>query len=371
MSRLWSAPAPGAVAPSGAPQPPAIAAARPRTPTSVALAILAVVLAGSLVASAGLGSTTIAVGDVANALAAHLTGTAPPDATVDAIVWDLRVPRGLLAVIVGAGLAVAGAAMQTLVRNPLADPHLLGVSAGASVGATAVITTGAFAGAGLWALSAGALTGALAAAALVFAIATAQGGLTPLRLVLIGTVMASAFSAIASFLVFRSPEPQAAQAVLFWLLGSFAGAAWDQLLLPAVAVGAMTALLIAGSSWLDALAQGDDTAASLGVPVIAVRRGLFVVLAVIVGSVVAVAGAIGFVGLVLPHVARLIVGARHRAVLPVAALAGAVFMLWVDVAARLVAGAAEIPLSVITGLVGAPVFLLLLGRRQYRFGGNG
>ena len=370
MSRPSPAPVRAAAAPPSAPITPIAAFNRPRTRSSIAVVFLLACVAASLVVSAGIGSTTIAPGDVADVLAAHLAGVTPPDATLDAIVWSLRVPRGLLAIIAGAGLAVAGATTQTLVRNPLADPHLLGVSAGASVGATAVITTGVFAGAGVWALSAGALCGALTAAALVFAIATAQGGLTPLRLVLVGTVMASAFSAIASFLVFRSPEPQAAQAVLFWLLGSFAGAEWDQLLLPAVAVGSMSALLMAGSGWLDALAAGDDTAASLGVRVVAMRRGLFVVLAVLVGSVVAVAGAIGFVGLVLPHVARLIVGARHRAVLPVAALAGALFMLWVDVAARLVAGAAEIPLSVITGLIGAPVFLFLLGRRQYRFGGN-
>lgn len=340
----------------------------PRGP--VVIPVLAAAVALSLVAAAGFGSTQIPAGDVVDVLAAHLRGVAAPDPATDAIVWDLRMPRGLLAVIVGAGLAVAGAAMQTLVRNPLADPHLLGVSAGASVGATLVITTGAFAGAGLWALSTGALLGALGAAVLVFVVASAQGGLTPLRLVLIGTVMASAFSALASFLVFRSPEPQAAQAVLFWLLGSFAGATWDQLALPGVVVAAATFALIAGGRWLDALAAGPDTAASLGVPVAALRRGLFVVLALLVGSMVAVAGAIGFVGLVLPHVARLLVGARHRLVLPVAALAGAVFMLWVDVAARLVGGAAEIPLSVITGLVGAPVFLFLLGRRRYRFGGT-
>lgn len=340
----------------------------PRGP--VVIPVLAVVVAISFVVSAGFGSAPIPARDVIDVLAAHLRGVAAPDVTLDAIVWDLRIPRGLLAVVVGAGLAVAGVAMQTLVRNPLADPHLLGVSAGASVGATAVITTGAFAGAGVWALSGGALLGALGAAVLVFAVASAQGGLTPLRLVLIGTVMASAFSALSSFMVFRSPEPQAAQAVLFWLLGSFAGAAWDQLLLPAVVVAVCSGALLAASGWLDALASGPDTAASLGVPVAAVRRALFVVLALLVGSLVAVSGAIGFVGLVLPHVARLLVGARHLVVLPVAALGGAAFMLWVDVAARLAGGAAEIPLSVITGLIGAPVFLLLLGRRQYRFGGT-
>lgn len=327
----------------------------------------------SMVASLGIGSTAIPTGEAAHILGAHLFGgggVVPQDSAFDAIVWDLRAPRGLLALTVGAGLAVAGATMQTLVRNPLADPHLLGVSAGASVGATAVITVGAFAGAGSWALSLGAFTGALVAALLVFVVAAAQGGLTPLRLVLTGTVMASAFSALASFLVFSSDEPQAAQSVLFWLLGSFAGADWAQLPVPLVVVGCGTAVLIGLSGWLDALAAGPETAASLGVSVPWLRRALFVVLAVLVGAMVAVAGAIGFVGLIVPHVARLLVGARHRAVLPVAALVGALFMVWVDVAARVVGGAAEIPLSVITGLLGAPVFLLLLGRRRYAYGGT-
>jgi iron complex transport system permease protein len=205
---------------------------------------------------------------------------------------------------------VAGVGIQTLVRNPLADPYLLGVSSGASVGATAVITAGILAAAGLWALSLGALIGALGVALLVFGVAIAQGGLTPLRLVLTGTVLSAAFSAIASFLVFRSADPQAAQAVLFWLLGSLSGAAWHQLPLILAVVTAISGLLLAGSGWLDALATSPDTAAALGVPVRAVRGGLFVLLTALVGVLVAVAGGIGFVGLVLPHISRLLVGAR-------------------------------------------------------------
>ncbi|MGH3949564.1 MAG: FecCD family ABC transporter permease, partial [Pseudonocardiaceae bacterium] len=264
----------------------------------------------------------------------------------------------------------AGAGIQTLVRNPLADPYLLGVSSGASVGATAVITAGFLAVAGLWALSLGALLGALGAALLVFGVAMIQGGLTPLRLVLTGTVLSAAFSAIASFLVFRSADPQAAQSVLFWLLGSLSGAAWNQLPLPMGTVTAISLLLLAGSGWLDALAAGPDTAAALGVPVRAVRNILFVLLAALVGVLVAVAGGIGFVGLVLPHISRLLVGARHRAVLPVAALSGSLFLVWVDVAARVLVRPTEVPLSVVTGLIGAPVFLFLLGRRHYQFGGS-
>lgn len=341
-----------------------------RAPAWPLVLALGVLTAASAVAATGVGAEPLPLADVVAALRSRLGGTAG-DPVVAAIVWDIRLPRTLLAALVGAGLALAGAGIQTLVRNPLADPYLLGVSAGASVGATAVITTGLFAGAGLWALTLGALVGGLAAAALVFGIALAQGGLSPLRLVLTGTVLSAAFSSLASFLVFRSSEPQAAQSVLFWLLGSVSGATWEQLWLPAAAVVATLASLLGIAGWLDALAVGPTTAAALGVPVRGLRIALFVGLAALVGVLVAVAGGIGFVGLVVPHLARLLVGPRHRASLPVAALAGALFLVWVDVGARLAARPTEIPLSVVTGLIGAPVFLVLLGRRSYRFGDAG
>lgn len=332
------------------------------------VAVLLLALAASAVASLVAGSERIAVGEVVGAVRDRLTG-APPGRW-DVIVWDLRMPRAVLAVVVGAGLAVAGAVMQTLVRNPLADPYLLGISSGASVGATAVLTSGALAGLGVHALSGGAALGALGAAVLVYAVAAAQGGLTPLRLVLAGVVLSSALSAVASFLVFLSDDNRAATAVLFWTLGSVGGATWERSWLPALVVALLVAVLLALHRWLDALAAGPDTAAALGVPVARLRTGLFVGLALLVGVLVAVSGGIGFVGLIVPHAVRLLVGARHRVVLPVAALLGGLFLLWVDVAARLVVQPQEIPLGVVTGVVGAPLFLLLLGRGQYRFGGE-
>ncbi len=334
------------------------------------LLALLVALPVSMVLATGFGATEVPVGDIVGVFARRLSGEA--DGSVAAtIVWDIRTPRVLLAAIVGAGLALAGTMIQTLVRNPLADPYLLGISSGASVGATAVITLGVLSSAGLWALTGGALLGALGAAVLVFGISIAQGGLTPLRLVLTGTVLSAAFSAVASFLVFRSAEPQAAQSVLFWLLGSLAGASWVKLIGPLVVVVlvGLAVWLLAG--WLDALATGADAAASLGVPVVSLRVGLFVAQAVLVGVLVSVAGGIGFVGLVVPHLARMLVGARHRVLLPVAMLSGALFLVWVDVAARVLAPPMEIPLSVVTGLIGAPVFLAVLGRRRYRFGDAG
>jgi iron complex transport system permease protein len=340
-----------------------------RLPLTMVVGVLTLLGVASAVLSMGFGAERLPVTAVLDALRDRGHGVASDPAHA-AIVWEIRLPRTLLALLVGAGLALAGTGIQTLVRNPLADPYLLGVSAGASVGATAVITLGLLSGAGLWALSVGALLGAVLASLVVFGVAVAQGGLTPLRLVLTGTVLSSAFSSVASFLVFHSAEPQAAQSVLFWLLGSLSGASWGQLWLPTVAVATAFVVLLSCSGWLDALAVGPDTAAALGVPVAGLRVALFALLSVLVGVLVAVAGGIGFVGLVMPHVARLLVGPRHRVALPVVALSGAVFLVWVDVVSRVAVRPTEIPLSVVTGLVGAPVFLVLLGRRGYRFGGQ-
>ncbi|MFI5781479.1 FecCD family ABC transporter permease [Nocardia sp. NPDC051570] len=339
-----------------------------RARISIVAPLLGVLLAGAMVAATGFGAENLPTATVFEVLRGHLTGAAAADPGIDTIVWQLRVPRTVLAAVVGAGLALAGAAMQTLVRNPLADPYLLGVSSGAGVGAAAVITSGFLAGAGVWALSGGALAGAFAATAAVFVIALAQGGLTPLRLVLTGTVLGSAFAALSSYLIFRSADPAAAQRVLFWLLGSLAGADWTRIALPATVVGIAAVALFSVSGWLDALHVGADTAASVGVPVRAVRIGLFMGLAILVGVLVAVSGGIGFVGLVVPHAARLLVGSPHRTLLPVCALSGALFLVVADAAARILVRPTEIPVGVLTGLIGAPVFLLLLGRRSYRFG---
>ncbi|EWC60906.1 ABC transporter (iron.B12.siderophore.hemin), permease component [Actinokineospora spheciospongiae] len=340
-------------------------------PTLPLVLALSVCLVLSMAVSLTLGSESLRPAGVWRAVEAGLTGTPGPDRVYDAIVWDLRAPRVVLAAVVGAGLAVAGAVVQTLVRNPLADPYLLGVSAGAGVGATLVIVAGAFGGLGVWGLSAGALAGAVVAALLVFGVALAQGGLTPLRLVLTGVVLSAAFSSVSSFLVFVGDEPEATQAVLHWLLGSLSGATWDNTGPALVAVAVATAALVGVHSWLDALASGPDVAAALGVPVRGVRIGLFLLSSVLVGVLVAVSGGVGFVGLVVPHLARVAVGARHAAVLPVAAVGGALFLVWVDVVARVLVRPQEMPLSVVTGLIGAPVFLVLMGRRHYSFSGGG
>lgn len=337
----------------------------------VLLVALVLALGASLTFSVTVGAVDLPIGQVARVIFPWIGGAEPPvDPSTQTIVWELRLPRGLMAIIVGAGLALAGVTMQTLVRNPLADPYLLGISSGASVGATAVMTTSVLTGLGVYALSGGALLGALAATATVYAVTMLQGGITPIRLILSGVVLSAAFSALASLLVFKAADPRAARSVMFWMLGSVSGAQWNQIGLPLGAVLVCGVLLMVLSRRMDALASGPDTAATLGVQVGALRKALFFLQATLVGAMVAVAGGIGFVGLVIPHLARILVGALHVRLLPVAAAMGALFLLWVDVASRVIAPPEEIPLGVVTGLIGAPLFLFLLGRKTYRFGGE-
>ncbi|WP_425387937.1 FecCD family ABC transporter permease [Amycolatopsis nigrescens] len=339
---------------------------------TVALGGLAVVLVLSVLAGISLGPTVVPLGQVLRYLGAALTGgqIGADEVTGYAIVWEVRTPRVLLAVLVGAGLSVVGVAIQALVRNALADPFVLGISSGASVGATAVVVFGVFAGLGVYALSAAAFIGALAATVLVYLAARSPLGITPLRLVLTGVALTYAFQAVMSLLVFLSPNGQAAQTVLFWLLGSLGAASWQSLPIAGAAVAVTVLVLLRKSRSLDVLSLGDETAASLGVDAERLRRWLFLLTAGATGLLVAVSGAIGFVGLVLPHVIRMVVGSGHRRVLAVAPLAGACFLVWVDVLARTVVAPEELPLGVITALIGVPVFLVVLRRRGYLFGGR-
>lgn len=325
--------------------------------------LVAVLLAASTLA-VSIGSVRLPAGDVWAVVADHLgLPVDSPGGSSDTIVWIVRVPRVLLAIVVGAGLAVVGAALQATVRNPIADPYLLGVSSGASVGAVAVIAFGAGASLGIWALSAAAFVGAMAAALVVIVLA-ARRAVTPLRIVLTGTAVAYAASAVASFMIYRAPNDDVVRSVLFWLLGSLAGASWAKLLPSSIAVGGGVLVLWLAGRHLNALLTGDDTAAALGVDVPRLRRRLVVLTSFMTATVVAVSGAIGFVGLLLPHTARFLVGNDHRRLIPVTALLGATFLVLVDLVARTAASPEEIPVGIITAGIGAPFFLWVLHRRS-------
>ncbi len=286
-----------------------------------------------------------------------------PEQVAEQIRWNVRVPRVVLAVFVGAGLAVAGAVLQSLVRNVLADPYIMGIHAGASVGAASLIVGAVAVGAavGPLVLQVGAFVGALAAMLLVLAIANVGGRLEPMRLLIAGVAVGYALSAVTSLLVFVSDSPEQSRSVMFWLLGSLTLARWDVSL---VAVGVMVMVCV-GLLWVlgpqaDALSNGDASAHALGLRPARVRLLLLVVVCVMVGVVVSMSGAIGFVGLVVPHVVRRWVGVVHRRVIPIAALVGALMVLWADVLARTVFAPLEIPVGIVTALVGTPLLMLLL-----------
>jgi len=285
------------------------------------------------------------------------------DPTQDQIIWVFRLPRVLLAVVVGAALAVSGTALQAMTRNPLSDPYIFGVSAGASVGAVLVITLGSAVMGGV-SLSLAAFLGALLSMILVYTLAQQQGRATPMRLVLAGVALSYVLSAVTSYLVLRSATPGGgAAAVLTWLAGSLGGAKWEQLGLPSTVVVLTTLLLLAQARPLNALLAGDETATGLGVNVERFRQQLFLVTSLLVGVVVAVSGAIGFVGLMIPHLVRMVVGSDHRRVLPTVALGGGVYLVLVDLVGRTIMAPQELPVGIVTAALGGPFFLWLLRRR--------
>ncbi|MFC0098007.1 FecCD family ABC transporter permease [Micromonospora marina] len=345
---------------------------RPSVPTRGAVAVLLVLLAVSLVVTIGLGPATIPPGETARYLWAAVTGgrIAAEEVTTYQIIWQIRTPRVLLAALVGAGLAAVGVAIQSLVRNVLADPYVLGVSSGASVGAVAVTVAGGLGALGIYAVSAGAFVGAMAAAVLVYLAAYSRAGVTPLRLVLTGVVMSFGFQALMAVIIYFTPDSEATATMLFWSMGSFGAATWGGLPLVAGTVVIGVLVLYRHSRTLDVLTFGDEASTSLGVDPTRMRRRLFVITSLVTGAMVAVSGAVAFVGLVLPHLVRIVVGASHQRVLVVAPLAGAVFMVWVDLISRTLVAPRELPLGVITALLGVPVFLALMRRRGYLFGGR-
>lgn len=364
-----------ALRPGGVLPPPAAAADaatdRPRASLPLVVGLLTVGLVGAVGLALAVGSVAVPWSQTWRILAHRIGGTAlvaHPDWTraQDLIVADTRLPRVLLAGLVGAALTVAGMVLQAVVRNPLAGPGVIGVSAGAATGAVVVMRFGLL-GAGALTLNLAAFAGALATLAVVLAIARSAGRITVLRLILGGVAVGSVLSALTSLLVLTAPSPTLASQVLFWTLGGFGAARWDVLVGPAVVLLAGLVLLVSRSRDLDLLLAGDESAGALGLDVDRFRQVMFVVVAVLVGVTVAVSGVIGFVGLMLPHVVRFLVGAGHRRALPVAVLVGALFTVLADLVARTVAIPQELPVGIVTALVGGPFFVWLLrrdGRRE-------
>lgn len=284
------------------------------------------------------------------------------------VIFELRFPRTLVAVATGASLALAGATMQGLFRNPLADPGLLDVSSGAALGAVSVIVLGGLlplAWMGAWLLPGAAFLGALAGMSLAYALAQRQGQADVALLLLAGIAVNAIAGAGIGMLTYISTDEQL-RSLTFWSMGSVAQAEWSQLL-PAVGIMAASTLLLCRSGhWLNLLLLGERAARHAGLPVASVKRLLVVLVALQVGAAVAITGVIGFVGLVVPHMVRLLIGPDHRMLLPASIFGGAVLLLTADLVARSIVAPAELPIGLVTTLIGGPFFLLLLLQRRQR-----
>jgi iron complex transport system permease protein len=323
----------------------------------VALLLLAAVLAGTAI-----GETDISLQVILQTLANKLWDAGYVlDPIDEGIIWNYRLTRAIVAAACGAGLAISGVVLQSLLRNPLADPYLLGISAGASTGAVSVAVLGM--GAGAISLSAGAFAGAVAAFSLVALLARSSRGTSAAgHIILAGIAGSQLFNALTSFLITKSASSEQARGIMFWLLGNLSGVRWHSvwLAVPVVVLG--LAVCLWHRRALDAFIFGSDSAASLGIPVRRVQIVLIACAALVTAVMVSIVGSIGFVGLVIPHAVRMLVGVRHTRLVPLSALCGALFLIAADVISRTLIKGQTLPIGVITALVGAPVFAVILVR---------
>ncbi|MGO2110336.1 MAG: FecCD family ABC transporter permease [Pseudoclavibacter sp.] len=329
----------------------------------IVLGALAGATVVGFIVALGLGPVAIAPGDTVAILIRSAFGADASAIDNNLVVTELRLPRALLALLAGAGLAVAGAAMQAYFRNPLAEPGVTGVASGSAVGAVSVIVLG-LGGLGAWTLPAAAFLGAMGALAVISVVSLVSRDRSPVTVLLLGIALNAFCGAVTGAIVANAEDSQTVRGALFWLQGDLTSASWSDLALIVLPALLGIAVVFAMTPELNALLLGDETAASTGVHVARVRVVLLVLTSVIVGSIVAVTGVIGFVGLVAPHIVRLLLGSDHRFLLPGSALLGGLFLVAADTVARLAPGGGSWQTGIVTALVGAPVFVVLVLRTR-------
>ena len=339
-----------------------------------ALVLLAAALGLSLLAAVTIGSTDIPLADVYHVIAYQLFGagdSAFGEGNLFRAVWYLRLPRLILAAGIGGGLAVCGVVMQAVVKNPLADPYVLGISSGASLGATLAIMAGVGAALGENSIGVMAFLGAFGVSILVVTLANVGGRASSVKLLLAGMAVSSVCGAFSNFIVYTAHDREGMQTVTYWLMGSMAGADWerDAAVLLVAALG--TLFFWTQHRNLNLMLLGDESAITLGTDLHRWRQLYLLVSAAMVGFAVYAAGMIGFVGLVVPHVMRMLFGTDHKKLIPLCALSGAVFLVWADVACRVIIPGTELPIGILTSMIGAPCFIYLMARKKYGFGGGG
>ena len=345
-----------------------------RMPLAILTIILTVLLLFSCLLGLKLGYLSVSLSGIVSILASHLSGSAlPSDIAMGAAdaVWDLRLPRILLALAVGMGLSLSGMLLQAMFRNPMSDPYIMGVSSGASLGAASAVFFGAGAAFGVSAIGCGAFLGALA---LSLILAIAAGRVAPgdsSYLLIFGAALAAVCGGITSVLVYIGANATGMDVTLYWLMGSVSFAK----LLPTLSVLAIVLAFIIFFSTqtriLNLMLEGEETAVPLGRQLLPFRRLYLVMNALLMGSLVTQAGLVGFVGLLVTHGCRMVMGADHRKLLPVSVLSGGLMTVWADILGRILIHGVDIPLGVSLSLIGAPVFLGMLIRGSYHFGGEG
>ena len=336
--------------------------------------ILIVLLIFSVVYTVSIGSTELSLKEVYSVITDKVFNggvridAGEFDATNYKIIWLIRLPRTLFALLVGAGLSVCGAAMQSLVLNPIADPYILGVSSGASAGAAIALLAPIAFLEGQHQTTAFAFIGALISAFIVYFLAKRAGGgkLQPVTLLLAGTAVNAVMTAVTSYLVFRAKSPESIAAVYNWQMGAISAAQWKTLLLPAILITLGVVVFSAFGTQFNMMMMGDEDAAAMGLRVKLFRSVMFIFCSLVVASIVSITGIIGFVGLVVPHVVRLLARTSdNRAVMPMSALLGGSYIMWADAFARSAYGAVEMPIGIVTAFIGAPFFMFLMLRNGY------
>lgn len=344
------------------------------TPMYIGVAlILLIILVGSVMISVTLGSAKISVSEVYKVLGYKILGiksfseyaTGP----IHDVVWIIRFPRVVLAIAIGMALSISGVVMQAIVKNPLADPYILGISSGASLGATFAIMLGFGAVLGGNFVGVMAFIGALLVSFGVLLLANIKGSATSSKLILAGMALSAVCSSFSNFIIYIANDKTGMQSVTYWLLGSLAGAKWETniVILPVVII----ACIFFWSRYrvLNLMLLGDDVSITLGTDLHKPRHIYLIITSIMIGLSVYCAGVIGFVGLIIPHAVRMLFGTDHKKLIPISALVGAIFMICADALSRIVIPNSEMPIGILISMIGAPVFIYLMVKRSYGFGG--
>lgn len=336
--------------------------------------VLVAFLIFSITAGTAFGSSYIKTGDVYKFIINKISGKeifSPSwKISAEAIIWEVRVPRIILSVISGGGLALCGVLMQCITKNPIADPYILGISSGASAGAVAVIVFGGIS-LGIGSVAAGAFAGALLCGILVFIVGTQYGkSISTIRLILTGLAVSTIFSSITNIFLYSAKNAGQVKSAVFWTMGSLGRAKWGGLFLPFAVLVFVFIFSLMISKSLDILILGDGSAKMLGVNIGFVKTSVILLSTFLISVLVSLTGAIGFIGLIVPHICRAFCGSGHKKLIIVSVLTGAVFLIWCDVLARVMFPPKEIPIGIITSIIGGPFFLFMIGRNRYSFGGG-